>query len=397
MTTKPPSSAGRRGPGALLKRAAAALFGVLAAVLVAEVGLRWVAPVQLAAEDLRWASHPTAEFRLAPNVEVGGAFGARINSFGMRGPEPRPSSEVSLRVLCLGDSMTYGPGVREEQTFSAVLGEQARAGRPGVEVLNAGTPSYGTVRELAWLEDFGPRLEPDVVVLGVCLANDVTDAIRLHERVVIDGRLWRADKAPATDRAARWRSRLNNLHLWRLLRRATGRAGDGAAQGVAQSAPTRGGSGLRATAAQAEAARRFRALQAVRLWMYARPDFEEPSIREAYAAQRAALEGVRAWCVERSARLIVVLLPDVLQVDLELFETVLKEADLLREQGDLDRPRNHVLDWASEQGVEVLDMTEPLRDTLENDATPFQFRDIHLSAEGNRLVGAALAERLLAE
>ena len=131
--------------------------------------------------------------------------------------------------------------------------------------------------------------------------------------------------------------------------------------------------------------------------MYAKPEFEEPAIRDAYAAQREALEGVRAWCSERSVRLIVVLLPDVLQVDHELFEAVLEEAGLPREQGDLERPRKLIADWAQEQGVELLDMTGPFREALDSGAAPFLYRDIHLSVEGHELVGAALAERLLAE
>ena len=45
----------------------------------------------------------------------------RINNIGLRGSDIYTKKENELRVLCLGDSSTFGLGVAVDQTFCAVL------------------------------------------------------------------------------------------------------------------------------------------------------------------------------------------------------------------------------------------------------------------------------------
>lgn len=56
------------------------------------------------------------------------------------------SSTVAPDIICLGDSFTMGWGVEESQSFPKLL--QYKTGK---KVLNTGTPSYGTTRELMLL------------------------------------------------------------------------------------------------------------------------------------------------------------------------------------------------------------------------------------------------------
>jgi GDSL-like Lipase/Acylhydrolase family len=74
-----------------------------------------------------------------------------------------------LRVLMLGDSITFGTRVRDGETFSALL--EARTKR--FEVANLAVEGYGTDQELLLLEREAPGFRPDVVVLNFCLHNDV--------------------------------------------------------------------------------------------------------------------------------------------------------------------------------------------------------------------------------
>jgi len=76
----------------------------------------------------------------------------------------------------LGDSIAFGTGVADEQTFSYRL-----AGLdPGLEVVNLAVPGYGTDQELLQLEREGARLAPEVVVLHFCVANDFVDNTLPH-------------------------------------------------------------------------------------------------------------------------------------------------------------------------------------------------------------------------
>ncbi len=92
-----------------------------------------------------------------------------INASGYRGREHAgPPAPGRTRVVMLGDSITFGHRLADEQTFPAVL--EARS--PLLEVVNLGVEGYGTDQELLVLLDEGLRLSPHVVVLNFC-PNDV--------------------------------------------------------------------------------------------------------------------------------------------------------------------------------------------------------------------------------
>lgn len=95
----------------------------------------------------------------------------RINDAGFRGQAPVAGAPRRGRVLLLGDSLTFGTGVEDGETFAAQLAGLA----PSLEPLNLGVSGYGTDQELLLLEREGLPLAPRVVVLNVCVGNDVLD------------------------------------------------------------------------------------------------------------------------------------------------------------------------------------------------------------------------------
>ncbi len=96
----------------------------------------------------------------------------RVNRFGLRGVEiARQPENGTRRILVLGDSVAYGWGLVESDTFPVQLGEELRRLGLDVEVLNAGVPGYNTESALALLRHTGLSLAPDALVLGVSL-ND---------------------------------------------------------------------------------------------------------------------------------------------------------------------------------------------------------------------------------
>jgi hypothetical protein len=100
-----------------------------------------------------------------------------VNELGLRGPELPPKAAGERRVLALGDSLIYGQGVGDEETVPYFLGERLRTldeqGRVWTAV-NSGHRSYDTRQELALLEELGPAIQPDVVVL-FWYWNDLTE------------------------------------------------------------------------------------------------------------------------------------------------------------------------------------------------------------------------------
>ncbi|MCA9270153.1 MAG: SGNH/GDSL hydrolase family protein, partial [Planctomycetales bacterium] len=94
-----------------------------------------------------------------------------VNPAGFRGPAFRPMAAGTRRLVFLGDSFTFGEGVRNEDTYPEVAARLLRkSGRP-VESCNLGVGGYNTTQEAEILKLVGLDLHPDVVVLGYTL-ND---------------------------------------------------------------------------------------------------------------------------------------------------------------------------------------------------------------------------------
>jgi len=100
-----------------------------------------------------------------------------VNSVGLRGPELKPRAPGALRVVCLGDSFTWGWGADGDEAYPARLQAILAARFPSreVEVLNAGVPGYGNDEELEWLRARGAGFEPDLVVVQFFPWNDLDD------------------------------------------------------------------------------------------------------------------------------------------------------------------------------------------------------------------------------
>jgi lysophospholipase L1-like esterase len=117
---------------------------------------------------------PELFWRLAPSVvlpEGDAAFRGLIsNEQGLREdhviPRAKPSGE--LRLLFVGDSVTFGYGVDRDETFVERVERELAARFPGkkVECINAGVPGYTLFQGARWLELEGWSYEPDLVVLN---------------------------------------------------------------------------------------------------------------------------------------------------------------------------------------------------------------------------------------
>lgn len=90
-----------------------------------------------------------------------------INSKGLRNRETQYSHpDGTIRIMMLGDSLTFGWGVREEETFARRLESILNGTGIKTEVINAGVGNYNTSMEVAYFLSEGYKYNPDVVVLN---------------------------------------------------------------------------------------------------------------------------------------------------------------------------------------------------------------------------------------
>lgn len=177
---------------------AAVLVGLLAGLSLFEVGLRvaGVDPVGKFLEGrglvLRPSEDPILRYELVPGSQ-GYAFGTdiRVNSAGFRDREyERDKPAGTRRLLVIGDSITFGNGLRPEERFTDRLEARYRAEGKAVQVLNLGVTGYDPLQELELLEKVGLAFHPDVVLQAWCI-NDAgihTASVRALE--VMDDYGW---------------------------------------------------------------------------------------------------------------------------------------------------------------------------------------------------------------
>ena len=100
------------------------------------------------------------------NLEYRGAT-VKTNSDGLRTAEINPKREHEFRVLCLGESTTFGVGVKNDETYSVHLEKYLNANLDDFDyrVINGGVSAYSSFQSLKYLELFGLDFAPDLVIL----------------------------------------------------------------------------------------------------------------------------------------------------------------------------------------------------------------------------------------
>jgi lysophospholipase L1-like esterase len=147
----------------------------------------------------------------------------RFNEYHLRGGQV----PAGKRVLVLGDSFTFGWLLEEPATYVQRLADQAERefGPEQLAFLNGGKGGWGTGDYLAFLEEFGERLAPEIVVVFLNFADihrslsaghyQLTDTDHLIvERVPRGVSCWRR----WTDHSRLYDWLLSHSHLFHLAR-----------------------------------------------------------------------------------------------------------------------------------------------------------------------------------
>jgi lysophospholipase L1-like esterase len=131
-------------------------------------------PVPLVPDpELLWRNRPGSQKTQPINPEAydrPASWSVAMDVRGYRGGPPILTANHPgvYRILCVGDSITYGFNVDAEDTYPRQL--EALLGRryPGrrFEVINAGVPGWSWIQGRRFLEVEGLALRPDVVVIG---------------------------------------------------------------------------------------------------------------------------------------------------------------------------------------------------------------------------------------
>lgn len=151
-------------------RGALGLLGVGLAFAAVELGMRLHARRVLASLPYRLAEDPRLGFVGMPNGEPG------MNRLGFRDREhDLAKAPGAVRIVVLGDSVTYGVEVPIGDRYTSRLEARLREQDGRVEVVNLGQRQYSTGQEVAVFEHLGAALAPDLLILAYVLNDPIAD------------------------------------------------------------------------------------------------------------------------------------------------------------------------------------------------------------------------------
>ena len=121
---------------------------------------------------------PDARVIVEDHAVSGRSVEVRTNALGFRGRSIGPRTSGRTRILALGDSVTLGDYVDEDETWPAALERALHARGIDAEVWNGGVGSIGVDDMLPLLAGPGRAADPDLVVVGLYL-NDAQRSLFL--------------------------------------------------------------------------------------------------------------------------------------------------------------------------------------------------------------------------
>jgi lysophospholipase L1-like esterase len=193
-------------------------LSIAVALLLGEGLVRWLAP-----QDLSGTFRVEAPRGYALNRAGGTSrmqrgdrvVSLRFNEHHLRGGPLGPGRH---RVLALGDSYTFGWLLEEEDTFVARLARRSddTFGEGAFEWLNGGAGGWGTADHVAFVEDFGERLRPDVVVVFMN-AEDPSRSVHRGIYRVTDARTLAVESLGVAPAGGRLKRLVNALPFYQLL------------------------------------------------------------------------------------------------------------------------------------------------------------------------------------
>lgn len=282
-------------------------------------------------------------------------YGFRLNSHGFKDVETSANKAAgTVRILALGDSFAFGI-VPYEDNYLTLLEQDLRRASPPAEVVNMGIPWTGPREYVEVLVDEGLPLHGDLVLVSFFVGNDFLDV----------------QPSPPV------RSYLVALLRYALLSRPAGLPVSGEAR-YDDDAPTLGPEQY--LAMEKERARIYRTKEDVLDAVF--PDVQQHVAR------------MKQICDARGLDLMVVLIPDEMQVDPALQAQVVGSFAGHPSDFDFELPNRRLREDLDRRGVAYLDLLAPFA-AAGRERRLYRPRDSHWNIAGNRLAADLIRDALL--
>lgn len=305
---------------------------------------------------------------------------ALLNSLGYRGTElMTQKAKDTKRILVIGDSMTFGQGVSDEQTYPSKLEQILKPSFPKVEIINAGyADGFSPDSYLVYLKNRGFNLKPDVIILGFFVWNDITDLSEtVWDKVDNYGLPIQVSSCCRMIDQGIYRNKitekkyqipvLRESHLFILLSNLLSKINNGGAND----------------------------LLGVRRDLFPGCILDPDCIYKFKPEEEKTykiLRGIKRLSDENNSKLIIALIP----VDLQIYPDAGKKYGLtnLPSPDNIDFIQKRLSRFFQENNITYLDLLPYFRDQ-KNRGYPFFPNDAHLNSLGNQIIAESMANFLL--
>ena len=350
------------------------LVNVLVFIVVGELILRLADPL-LASQGFFGGKHTPAH--LTPHAPVLGSIG-RSNSQGFRDRERAiDRANVAKRVVAIGDSQTYGAGVTYDDAFPTLLEKRLQQEEARNEVINLGVPGWEPPEELHLLKVYGLQFKPDLVLVNFYIGNDIIRRRGAYtERpLIVAGQSYyvHATGNMIHDALSPDRSFLYH-HLNYLIQVGSVYLKNW------QREPSKKGADLGIT---------LRSRQGYLQELDERTDIylihPPQEVQLQWEKTLQVLTEFRDVLHGQGIRMLLVLLPDHVQVDQQLRQEFLVARGEESSLFDFERPQTMLKEWGARNGVPVVDVLPRFREAALGKPLYYD-TDLHMTAAGHQLI-----------
>lgn len=351
------------------------LLGVVVLLVCVEAGFRVVSG-KLLKRDI-YESNPNFGMSYTkPNLDerlVTAEYDVRFqtNAIGLRDTRQLVSKRPSeYRIVLVGDSFVQAAQVELQHTAAYRLEEELRR-KTGLgdllTVFNLSRSGWTSTNERRFLERNISLFEPNLVVLVTYVGNDIIELmIKQRRSLEAEGEgLWKAVHRLA-------KSRRNPSHLARFFAERL--------DAKVEWPMGRPNQPFFSPYLKGDAGNVFKKLYS-------------PEIDAAYEVFFADLREIQSICKERGSELVLAVAPTKEQVHAGDLAEVVEFMELNTEMLDLEKPQRIVREFATANGIPVIDLLDPMREAGKASRLYFSI-DSHWNAEGNRIAAKVLAQNL---
>jgi hypothetical protein len=357
----------------------------LSIVFSLEIGLRVLTTRSGTLHNILWlpSDYSRAEsvsklMKMAPvKVHVKRWAGMDLTEKGFRTP-PYEQEKIAgtLRVLALGDSFTFSSGgVPHAQMWHTLVARTLEeVVQKPVESINLGKPSIGIGFSNRVLELEGKNLEPDIVLFGLFVGNDLHDEAKKR---------WWPIRMSYSLRLVKEQARMRES-----LRVISGEVQNGIEE--MQHAIT-GNNYVYDSVKPTFSEEAFLRIENRKMYLFTK---SKQGYTKALAEDALQiLEQMNTTAHDAGALLVVVVMPEEMQIDVGLRKKVTDSQKIVSADYDFDWVQNTLVTLLREKGIEAVDLLPAMREAGEKEQL-YRYRNTHWNIEGNRIAADQISTHL---